>query len=149
LSQVTLPDIEAEDLIDDAQVTDGELRVQNMGNFDGRWSNDAQLWWVEAGPGDQLSIPIEVPESGTYELFGFFTRAQDYGVFRIKVNGEVVGFLVDGFSSKVEPTGPISFGEVELEEGAQNIVLEIVGKDARARGYGDGYLVGVDGFLLK
>jgi hypothetical protein len=29
------------------------------------------------------------------------------------------------------------------------VTLEIVGKDARAQGYSDGYLVGIDGFVIR
>jgi hypothetical protein len=43
----------------------------------------------------------------------------------------------------------VSFGVVTLEEGRNDIVVELLGKDARAAGYSDGYLVGIDGFLLR
>src|SRR5690606_21231058 len=41
-------------------------------------------------PGDRLTIPLDAPAEGEYELIGFFTRAQDYGIIRIHVNGEEV-----------------------------------------------------------
>lgn len=57
--------------------------------------------------------------------------------------------LVDGYGPAVEQSGPVSFGVVMLEEGRNDLVVELLGKDARAAGYSDGYLVGIDGFLLR
>jgi hypothetical protein len=50
--------------------------------------------------------------------------------------------------ARVESTGPLSFGNVDLRQGVNELVVELLGKDARAAGYSDGYLVGIDGFLL-
>lgn len=143
-----LPTIEAESLLADARVTGGTLKVQNMPSAQGQWGGDAQLWWVEAAPGDRLILPLEVSESGPYELVGFFTRARDYGIVRLSVNGEPLEGMMDGYGPRVESTGPISFGRVLLQAGANELVIELVGKDVRSKGYSDGYLVGVDGFLL-
>lgn len=143
------PAIEAETLAGRARVSGGRVRVQQMANFAGTWSGDAQLWWVEASPGDQLVLPMEAPKAGTYELVGFFTRAQDYGIVRLLVNGRPAGALMDGYGTGVEPTGPVSFGKVELKAGMNELTVELVGKDVRAGGHSDGYLVGIDGFLLR
>ncbi|MGH9456868.1 MAG: DUF2961 domain-containing protein [Thermoanaerobaculia bacterium] len=148
LARISAPAIEAESLRDRARATAGEILVQDMSGFDGEWGGDAQLWWVGARPGDRLTLPLEAPEAGTYELVGFFTRAQDYGIARVLVNGEPAGALIDAWAPRVEPTGPVSFGEVTLREGVNELVIELVGKDVRSAGYGEGYLVGIDGFLL-
>ncbi len=149
LSTSSLPGIEAEELIEESSVTNGRLQVQDMSNFDGQWGGDEQLWWINGRPGDRLNIPIQVDEQGKYELIGFFTRARDYGIFRILVNGEPVGNLIDGFSPQVEATGPQYLGRVSLPEGENTITVELVGKEARALGFGGGYLVGIDGFYLR
>ncbi|MGH7480875.1 MAG: glycoside hydrolase family 172 protein [Longimicrobiales bacterium] len=148
LATLASPEIEAEALLGRASVTGGELRVQEMGAFEGEWGGDAQLWWVGASPGDRLTLPIDAPAAGSYELVGFFTRAQDYGIVRLHVAGRPVGALMDGYAPRVEPTGPVSFGSVRLSEGTNDVVIELVGKDVRSAGYADGYLVGIDGFLL-
>ena len=56
---------------------------------------------------------------------------------------------MDGYGTGVEPTGPVSFGKVELKAGMNELTVELVGKDVRAGGHSDGYLVGIDGFLLR
>ena len=144
-----LPAIEAEEMIDDATTTGGKLRVQKMSNFKKKWGNDQQLWWVEARPGDRLSLPLEVVEKGTYELLGFFTRAGDYGIIKLHVNGKELPVIVDGYANGLVHTGPVSFGKVELDKGTNNIEIELIGKDYRSSGYSQGYLVGIDGFTLR
>lgn len=149
LSEASKPSIEAESLLNLAKATGGKVQTQDMKDFKQTWSGNTQLWWVEAKPGDRLSIPLKVEKPGTYELTGFFTRAQDYGIIRILVNDRPQGPLVDGYSENVEPTGPVSFGRVELRSGTNELTVEILGKDARSAGYSEGYLVGIDGFLLR
>jgi hypothetical protein len=149
LAAISKPEIEAEALLPRVRASGGELSVQAMTGFTGEWGGGAQLWWVLAKPGDRLTLPLEVSAAGSHELIGFFTRAQDYGIIRLHVNGQPVGTLMDGYAPRVEPTGPLSFGQVELRAGANELVLELVGKDARAAGYSDGYLVGIDGFVLR
>jgi len=142
--------IEGESLAAGARATAGEVRTQDMGGFfSGTWSGNAQLWWVLARPGARLTMTLPAPAAREYELLGYFTRAADYGTVRVSVNGRPLRPRVEGYSPRVEPTGPISFGVVPLRAGANTVVLEIVGKDPRAQGYSDGYLVGLDGFVLK
>ncbi|HET6630672.1 MAG TPA: glycoside hydrolase family 172 protein [Woeseiaceae bacterium] len=149
LSGATAPGIEGEDLAATAQATGGEVRTQDMSGFEGEWGGGEQLWWVEAAPGDTLTLSIEPEEAGAYELIAFFTRGRDYGIVRLHAGGRALRPLVDGYGAAVERSGPVSFGTVKLEDGANEIVVELIGKDARSAGYSDGYLVGIDGFLLR
>ena len=149
LSRVTVPAIEAEALVSEARATGGRVEVQDMSGFEATWGGDAQLWWVLARPGQRLTLPLRAPAAGAYELVGFFTRAQDYGIIRLHLNGEPLQPLVDGYDRGVVPTGPISFGRVPLRAGTNELVVELLGKDARSAGYSLGYLVGIDGFLLR
>ena len=147
----TVPEVEAESLVGVAEVTGGRLQTQGLAEFDGAagWGGGRHLWWVEAQPGDRLTLPLSVDEAGDYELFGFFTRAGDYGVVRLSVNGRPVQPLVDGYGPAVAPTGPISFGVLPMRAGENTVTVELLGKDERSAGYSDGYLVGIDGFLLR
>jgi hypothetical protein len=144
--------IEAESLIESAKVSAGQLRVQEMSEWEtdsAAWGGARQLWWVEASPGAKLTLPVRVTRSGTRELIGYFTRAQDYGDVRVRLNGRALSPIVHGYAGNVTPTGPISFGRVPLRAGVNELTLEIVGKDARANGYSNGYLVGIDGFVVR
>lgn len=64
-------------------------------------------------------------------------------------NARALPATVEGYSPTVLPTGPISLGRAAFQRGANQIAVEIVGKDPRSQGYSEGYLVGVDGFLLR
>ncbi len=61
------------------------------------------------------------------------------------VNGRPAGALLDGYAPRVEATGPVSFGRVQVRAGVNELVVELVGKDVRSAGY----LVGIDGLLLR
>jgi hypothetical protein len=144
--------IEGEDLVSGARATAGKAQAQDMASFErdsATWSGVRQLWWVEAGPGARLTLPLPAPADGTYELVGVFTRAPDYGTIRLSVGGRALSPTVNGYAPRVESTGEISFGSVPLRAGTNELTVEIVGKDARSGGYSGGYLVGIDGFLLR
>jgi hypothetical protein len=139
--------IEGERLQRSAKATRGVIDVQGMEGWEGLWSGDLQLWWHPDAPGARLTLTLDAPSSGDYELIGYFTRAKDYADVRVRVNGasEPLATVVRGYSENVRPTGSVSLGRVPLKAGANTIELEVAGKDPRSTGY----LVGLDGFVLK
>ena len=68
---------------------------------------------------------------------------------RLRVNGRTLPTIVHGWAPNVSPTGPISFGRVLLRAGVNDVTVEIVGKDPQSHGYSDGYLVGIDAFVVR
>ena len=143
--------IEAESLIGSATATAGEIQIQDMSPFESEtatWSDGKQLWWILSKPGASMTFDLPLPQAGTYELLGRFTRASNYGNVRVRVNGRPVSPIVSGYSAVVEPTGLISFGRLPLRT-ANKITIEIVGKDAASAGWSDGYLVGIDAFFIR
>ena len=121
------------------------IESQEMGGFDGDWSDLKHLWWKATAVGQRMVLPLSVEKAGSYELIGYFTRAKDYGDVRLKINGQTLEPIVRGYNLNVSRSEPISFGRVELKAGVNPIELEIVGRDARSTDY----YVGIDGFLLK
>ena len=149
LGRSVLPEVEGEDYINEAKVTGGRLRIQELNTAKSTWGNNKQLWWVEASPGDELLFPVEIEKDGLYELTGFFTRAKDYGIISVSVNDKITGDLIDGYANGLETTGPLNLGNVELRAGTNTIKIKLIGKDTRSAGYSDGLLVGIDGFSLR
>lgn len=144
--------IEAEDLVATARATAGNVTFQDMSPFEtetATWSQAKQLWWVESKAGARMTFTLVAPATKSWELLGRFTKASNYGNVRLYVNGQALSPVVEGYSPIVEPTELISFGRVPLREGPNEIVVEIVGKDPRSQGWSDGYLVGIDGFVLR
>jgi hypothetical protein len=137
--------IEAESLRGTARATEGEIGVQEMWDHDGDWSDMQQLWWRPQKAGERLTLTLSAAEAKEYELVGHFTRAGDYGNFRVLVNGQGLPATVEGYAGRVRPSDPIALGRVPLRAGPNEIVLEITGKDDRSKNY----FVGIDGFLLK
>jgi len=144
--------IEAESLISTSHATAGTLQVQDMASWETDsigWSGGTQLWWTLASPGARLTIPLHAGVPGRYQLTGWFTRAADYGNLRLTLDGRPLTPEFHGYAPNVSPSGPISFGVVALRAGEHVLAIEIIGKDPRAHGYSDGYLVGIDAFRLR
>lgn len=139
------PSVEAEALLDKAATTGGKLQVQEMTGNAGDWSGGSQLLWAGTALGNRLTLPVEVKEAGNYELFGFFTRAKNYGVVQVLVNGKPAGALIDGYADQVEPSGPQLLGNFDLQSGTNKIEFEVMGKDVRS----GGTLFGIDGILVR
>lgn len=124
-------------------VTAGNSADQGMGGFLGKWSGDAQAFWIDGDPGDQLSFNFNAPADGQYEVYAAFTAANDYGIFEHSINGQTAP-PVDLYSQIVLPTGPIALGVFDLSAGSNQWVAEITGRnpDAYDRyGYGLDYLM--------
>jgi len=125
-------------------VTGGRTEAQLMGWYtDRRWSGGRHLWWKGGRPGDRLTLEVPVSEPGRYRVEAVFTRARDYGVVQVRLNGKALGDPLDLFAPfVVEPTGRLTLGEIELPAGPVPLVLEIKGKNAKAAG--EGFGVGLD-----
>ncbi len=123
------------------QRSGGVLSVQDMSGFGGEWSGDAQGWWTQAKPGDRLECRLPVSEAGRFQFEAQFTRAIDYGIVQVSLDGENLGRALDFYHDGVEATGVLRLGEVELKAGEHPLVFEIVGANPKAV---EGYMLGVD-----
>ncbi len=98
--------------------------------------------WKEARPGDTLVLEIPVKESAHYRIDAVFTKARDYGILQLRVDGQPLGDSIDLFEPYVVmPTGVMHLGSRRLEAGTAQIEPKIVGKDENAA---DGFIVGLD-----
>jgi hypothetical protein len=120
----------------------GDYRAQEMGGFGaGRWRGDAQMWWTGGRPGDRLVLEFQAPRAGRARLEASFTKARDYAVFRVFLDGVAAADAIDGYDPNVAPTGFLSLGEHEFGDGPHRIEFEIVGRNERAA---PGYMLGID-----
>jgi WD40 repeat protein len=112
-----------------------ETSVQDMGPWGRwRWSNGRQLLCL-AQQGGYVELEAVCPVAGRYQLAVGFTRADDYGIVQVSLNGQKVGEPFDGFHSAVAPSGKIELGVVELTRGAHRVRFTAVGKNARSKNY--------------
>ncbi len=132
--------VEGESLVATAKASDGRVVNQSMAQFGRSWSNASQLFWKPRGANSTLRLSVNVPAAGNYSLFGWFTKAPDYGIFQVGANGRQAGQF-DGFNFRgVVHSGQVSLGQVPLVVGMNQIVLVITGKHPRSTGF----MVGID-----
>ena len=94
-----------------------------------------------------MMIPIQVDKASAYEIAAAFTKAPDYGVIRVAIDGKT---LVDGLDlyepGRVVSTNALLLGTMELAAGSHEIEIEIVGTNPNAVKQ---FMVGVDYLFLK
>ncbi|MCC6445641.1 MAG: DUF2961 domain-containing protein [Armatimonadetes bacterium] len=126
--------------------TGGVTQTQDMGGFEGQWSGDAHLWWTEGKPGDRLTLKVTVPKKGRYALTARFTKARDYGIVRLSLDGKPLAEAIDLYNPAVIVTVPLSLGTHQLSRGDHKLTVEIVGANQNAV---PAYMCGLDYIQLQ
>jgi putative membrane-bound dehydrogenase-like protein len=126
--------------------TGGSSAAQGMESF-GRdlWSGNSQLWWTGGRPGDRLELAIPVEKDGTYRLEAALTRARDYGVVQLWLDGKKIEGAIDLYNPAVVTTGAVLLAELPLEKGEHVLAVEILGANPQAV---KAYMFGLDYVLL-
>jgi hypothetical protein len=128
-------------------VPPGNVELQNLAPHGrGKWEKDDHLWWTQAKPGNKLSLVVPVEKSGKYELVLEMTKARDYGIVQLSLDADKLGEPIDLYNPKVDPTGPVSLGTLELSKGKHTLTVEIVGANPKAI---KSYMFGLDRIVLK
>ena len=70
--------------------------------------------------------------TGTYKLTMQFTRAPDYGIAQLYLDGQKLGEALDLYHASVIPSGPMLMGNRELSAGDHKFTVEIVGTNEKA-----------------
>lgn len=120
--------------------TGGRPHEQDLSGFEGRWSGDAHLWWIEARPGDRLELALPVGRTGRYRLQAALTKAVDYGIVQLTLDGRPLATL-DLFHPSVVSTGELDLGTHALTAGEHRLGVEIVGANEKAL---KSYMFGLD-----
>ena len=112
----------------------GTIRPQDLHTFGvGLWSNDRQLWWTDAKPGDVLEVAIPVKKAGTYRLGAGMTKARDYGIVEFSLNGHKIAGPIDLYNNGVTRTGTIPLGPPQkLTAGEHKLTVKILGAHPKA-----------------
>ena len=128
--------------------THGTAAPQGMGGFTAsRWSGDQQLWWTGGQPGSTIELKINAPAKGRYQIVTALTKAVDYGIVAIALNGKDLVSGLDLYEpGRVISTGPLLLGEEDLAEGPHTLTITIQGTNPAAVKQ---YMVGVDYLLLR
>ncbi|MBI4618456.1 MAG: DUF2961 domain-containing protein [Planctomycetes bacterium] len=128
------------------EATSGNAGPQDMEAFGDGWSGGAHLWWRDAGPGDRLRLAFESEGEGKKMLVLALTRAPDYGIVRVALDGEALGDPIDLYAPRVEPAEPIEL-EVRLSRGTHELAVTIEGSNPAASP--KNHMFGLDYLLLR
>jgi len=112
----------------------------------GEWSNGAHLWWTDAKPGDKLELAVPVEKAGKYKLVLQLTKAKDYGIVQLALDGNKLGQPIDLYNREVVPTGALDMGRHDLTAGQHKLSVEITGANPAAV---KSYMFGLDYVKLE
>jgi len=126
--------------------TGGTANQQDLSGFGVNWSGEAHLWWIEGKPGDTLELAVPVKKTAAYRLKMQLTKAIDYGIVQLYLDGEKLGGHIDLYNNGVVPTGVLDMGIHELNKGEHKLRIEIVGANDKAV---KKYMFGIDYLLLE
>ncbi|HPD16271.1 MAG TPA: DUF2961 domain-containing protein [Planctomycetota bacterium] len=129
-----------------AEKTGGLARRQDLDHFGAGWSDDAHLWWTGAKPGDKLTLAFPVEADGRYKLVAQLTKARDYGIVQLHLDGQKLGQPIDLYNDAVVPTGVLDLGAHDLTKGKHTLTLEITGANDKAV---KAYMAGLDYIKLE
>ncbi len=127
--------------------TGGSTRPQGMGGFGNKWSGGSQLWWVGAKPNDALTLALPVEKTGKFALKTVLTKARDYAICDIALDGKTVLTGFDGYNyPAVVVTDELDLGTHDLTAGEHKLTFSIKGINPQAV---KSYMVGIDYVKLE
>ncbi len=126
--------------------TGGNPSPQDLSLFGDGWSAESHLWWIETKPGNTLDLAIPVEKAGTYRLKMQLTKAVDYGIVQLSLDGKPLGKPIDLYNNGVIPTGVLDMGTHELTKGQHVLRVEIIGANPKAI---KSYMFGLDYIKLE
>lgn len=134
--------IEGEDLAIESK-SGGHAEIQDIPQF--AWSGDRQLWWRNAKVGDRLVLEFPCAAAGRYRVRANLTKANDYGIVALAVNGERSAGELDRYHPEVAHD-LLDLGVFELRAGTNELGVTIAGSNAKAHA---AHMFGLDYLLLE
>ncbi len=95
-------------------------------------------------PGDKLVLKIPVAEAGTYEVVGNFCEARDYGIHKMKLNGQEIA-PIDFYNNGLEMEETVPWDVYALPKGTILLEVECTGANPAAE---QRHMFGLDYMLL-
>jgi hypothetical protein len=123
--------------------TGGTTQVQDSNAY--HWSDNKQLWWMDAKPGDKLTLTVPVAKNGKYTLQARLTVAKDYGIVQLELDGKPLGKPIDCYNADVE-TKMFNLGTEPLTAGDHKLTVTITGANPKAE---QRHMFGLDCLRLK
>ncbi|RCS47618.1 VCBS repeat-containing protein [Bremerella cremea] len=126
--------------------TGGTLQPQKMSGFKAdHWSNDTQLFWTGAKPGDTLALDLP-PFTGQVGVEVVLTTAGDYGIVQLSLDDQPLGPPIDLYNNDVQTTGVLSFPQVAVTGKEHKLNVRILGANRQAK---KSYMFAIDYLRIK
>jgi len=140
--------IEAENLPVIAKSRDFTFWLQPSTGFSGgNWSADAHMFASNTAEGDWIDLQLPERKPGRYSIELFMTKAADYGIVEVSINGTPRGTF-DLFSGRgVLPTGALELGDVQLGGREDVMRIAVIGKNPNATA--PFFQFGIDGIRIR
>lgn len=113
-----------------ASCDQGTVVQQNLSQFN--WSNDSQVWWKDGSIGSTLTLPFEINIEGEYEIHLSLTKANDYGIFDVHLNGNEVLSNYDAYNGNGVINEIVSIGVHVLTKGEHTLKISLKGANQLA-----------------
>lgn len=140
--------VEAEDLPVVAQSRDFTFWLQPTSDFPGGgWSKEGHMFAFRTVKGDWIELQLPGAEAGSYGLELFLTKAADYGIVTVSLNGIPIGEFDLWSDRGVMASGALDLGEVEL--GGQEDVLRLAIEGSNPSSSPPHFQFGIDGLRLR
>jgi hypothetical protein len=125
-------------------VTGGNVTTQQSATW--AWSGEQQLWWMDGAPGDVLTLAFEAPENRRFSVEAVFTKAIDYGIMQLSVNGKQASGPMDFFNDGVIVTEETPLGIFSRKKGLNTLTVKITGANEKSNP--KRYMFGLDYLLI-
>lgn len=102
----------------DSKASAGTARPQGMANFGKHWSGNEQLWWTGGNKDSVLTLSLP-RQTGTYDLQIYFTKAVDYAIVNVSVEGTTStaeSQQADLFNRKVILAEPMLWQDLQFSD---------------------------------
>lgn len=107
------------------------------------WSNGSQVWFQATGANQSFTLDWDVSESGTYVVSPTMTRAANYGITQLAIDGgPALPNQLDGYQASGVTAAPFAFGKATLSAGPHKFTFTVTGTDPASTGAR--YMAGVD-----
>ena len=105
------------------------------------FSGNTQLGWKNSAIGDQLTTKFVLNETGKYKITALLTKAPEYGIIQISLNGKIIVNKINCFNESGIVVFPIDLGNYLLSDQENILTFKIIGTDKSAK---TGNMVGID-----
>ncbi|WP_051266519.1 DUF2961 domain-containing protein [Nakamurella lactea] len=104
------------------------------------WSGNQQLWFQGTKTGDTVTLKFQLAQAGTFDLSAVLTKAPDYAIAQLAIDGKNLGEPIDGYQAAGVAAVGHDLGSATLAKGEHTLTLTATGKNAAATSY----MIGLD-----